>query len=81
MSVAEAVATVQAFQLLFTVADETADTVSRLLDLVARYAVRGRVIHDANIVATMLTFGVRRLLTANPSDFRRFADLIDIEPL
>ena len=34
--------------------------------------------HDANIVATMLAHGERRLLTFNEADFRRFNPLIDI---
>jgi predicted nucleic acid-binding protein len=41
----------------------------------------GRQVHDANVVATMLEHGVRRLLTFNAADFRRFARIIDIEPL
>lgn len=38
-------------------------------------------IHDANIVATMLAFGVRRLLTQNVADFRRYEPQIEILPL
>ena len=32
--------------------------------------------HDANIVATMLAHGERRLLTFNGTDFHRFGDRI-----
>jgi hypothetical protein len=32
-------------------------------------------------VATMLVYGVRRLLTNNPDDFVRFAAFIDVIPL
>ena len=35
--------------------------------------VRGKQVHDCNIVATMLTNGVRRLATRNATDFRRYA--------
>ncbi len=38
----------------------------------------GRQIHDANIVATMLAHGERRLLTFNTSDFRRYGDRIEL---
>ena len=38
----------------------------------------GRQIHDANIVATMLAHGERRLLTLNVSDFRRYGDRIEL---
>ena len=38
----------------------------------------GRQIHDANIVATMLARGERRLLTFNTADFRRYGDRIEL---
>ncbi len=47
-----------------------------LVNLFRDAAVGGRQIHDANIVATMLAHGERRLLTFNTSDFRRFQDRI-----
>ncbi len=50
----------------------------RLLALVARYACRGKQIHDANLVATALAHGVRRLVTANPGDFVRFGGEIEV---
>ena len=40
--------------------------------------VGGRQIHDANIVATMLAHGERRLLTFNAADFRRYGDRIEL---
>jgi len=81
MSVPEAAATVSTFSELFRVLPSGPTSFERLLDLAVRYDVKGRLIHDANIVATMLEAGVSRILTANPADFRRFADLISIEPL
>ena len=54
---------------------------TRLLELLLEVPTRGRRIHDANIVATMLVDGVRRLLTNNPDDFVRFAAFIDVIPL
>ena len=38
----------------------------------------GGQVHDANIVATMLTHGERRLLTFNDADFRRYSDRIEM---
>ena len=38
----------------------------------------GRQIHDANIVATMLARGERRLLTFNTADFQRYGDRIEL---
>ena len=38
----------------------------------------GKQVHDANIVATMLAYGERRLLTFNVRDVRRFAARIEV---
>ena len=44
----------------------------RLVSLCREVPVGGRQIHDANIVATMLAYGERRLLTFNMADFYRY---------
>ena len=40
--------------------------------------VAGKQVHDANIVATMLAHGERRLLTFNARDFRRYGKRIKL---
>ena len=40
--------------------------------------VAGKQIHDANIAATMLAHGERRLLTMNIKDFRRYGERIEL---
>jgi len=64
----------------FALLAETEETVHYLRNLIQRYQVRGKTIHDANIAATMLVHGVTRLMTYNPGDFRRFQE-ITIEPI
>ena len=49
-----------------------------LMALCREVEVGGRQIHDANIVATMLAHGERRLLTFNTSDFRRYGERIEL---
>ena len=49
-----------------------------LVSLCRVVPVGGRQIHDANIVATMLAHGERRLLTFNAADFRRYRDRIEL---
>ena len=49
-----------------------------LVRLCREVPVGGRQIHDANIVATMLVHGERRLLTFNASDFRRYGERIEL---
>jgi len=75
------VAQVRQFQRRFHVANEGPEVTTRLLALLLEVPTRGRRIHDANIVATMLVYGVRRLLTNNTDDFVRFAAFIDVLPL
>ena len=49
-----------------------------LMTLCSEVEVGGKQIHDANIVATMLARGERRLLTFNTSDFRRYGNRIEL---
>ena len=49
-----------------------------LITLLREVSVGGRQIHDANIIATMLAHGERKLLTFNTSDFRRYGDRIEL---
>lgn len=72
---------VQFLERRFRVADEGPEVTSRLLRLMQSVAVGGKQVHEANIVATMQVYGVRRLLTANVADFTRFSELIDVIPL
>jgi hypothetical protein len=41
--------------------------------------VKGKQVHDANIVAVMLAHGVHRLATRNAGDFERYSGLIEVE--
>lgn len=67
---------------LFRVADETEQTTSQLLQLLQDYPTVGKQIHDANIVATMLVYGIDTLLTINLDNLKRFASKITlISPL
>ena len=50
----------------------------QLIMLSRRYSFAGRQVHDANIVATMLAHGERRILTFNGADFWCFARLIEV---
>ena len=65
----------------FNIAEDGPRVTESLLAVLARHPAAGRQVHDANIVATMLTHGLRRLLTFNTSDFRRFAPVIDLVKL
>lgn len=76
-----ALADVRDFQQRFQVANEGPEVTERLLALLTAVPTHGRRIHDVNIVATMLVYGIRRLLTHNTDDFVRFAACIEVIPL
>ena len=62
----------------FEVLEDSSAVTETLFALLREIPVGGRQIHDANIVATMLAHGERRLLTFNTADFRRFGDYIEL---
>jgi predicted nucleic acid-binding protein len=80
LPMASAIADVRRFQQVFYVAEDRQVVLDRLLALLGAYFSAGRQVHDTNIVATMLEHGIRRLLTFNAADFRRFARIIELEP-
>ena len=73
-----ALADVARFEDAFEVLEDGPAVTDRLLALCRQVPVGGRQIHDANIVATMLAHGERRLLTFNTADFRRYGDRIEL---
>ena len=66
------------FAARFTVLEDGPAVWDQLIELCRRYSFGGRQVHDANVVATMLAYGERRLLTFNEMDFRRFSQLIEV---
>ncbi|MEK7700107.1 MAG: type II toxin-antitoxin system VapC family toxin [Planctomycetota bacterium] len=69
------------FQQAFKVLPEDSATVQKLGELVQKYHVSGKQVHDTNIVATMLVHGIQSILTHNVDDFKRYKGLIKIVPL
>lgn len=69
------------FEQKFSIADETAQVTFHLLQLIESLDIKGKQVHDTNIVATMLANRVRYLLTHNVADFKRFSHLIEVIPL
>ncbi|MCP4487957.1 MAG: PIN domain-containing protein [Gammaproteobacteria bacterium] len=63
----------------FQVADDTAAVSEQLIKLMGDFKIGGKQVHDANIVASMLAYDIRCLLTHNVKDFQRFEEVIRIE--
>lgn len=70
---------VRSFELRYQVAEEGPLVTTQLLTFLEQGVIRQ--VHDTNIVATMLTYGIQRIVTNNPDDFAPFAALITIVPL
>ena len=63
---------------VFEVLEDGPRVTEALVTLCRDFEVGGRQVHDANIVATMLAHGERRLLTFNGADFRRYEQRIEL---
>ena len=65
----------------FTVLEDGPNVMAMLIALCREIPVAGKQIHDANIAATMLAHGEKRLLTLNAKDFRRYGQRIELVKL
>ena len=70
-----------AFLSRYRIAEDGPAVTAQFLMLLGSVPVGGKQVHDANIVATMLAHGLKRILTHNVADFRRFSPWIDVIPL
>lgn len=68
----EALAALAEWQNACNLLDEGTATLAECLALIDRHQVKGKQVHDCNIVAVMNVHGVLRLATRNPDDFRRY---------
>ncbi len=78
LPMAEAVLDVERFHESLEILDEGPQVTAWLLTLCREVPVSGKQVHDANIVATMLAHGERRLLTFNATDFRRYGPRVEL---
>lgn len=78
LSIQNVLAQLNNIRKIFQIADETEYTTNKLADLLLEYPTKGKLIHDANLIATMLVNGIDTLATFNVSDFKRFSDKIKI---
>lgn len=78
MARADAVANVRALRGRLRLMAEHEKVADRLIELLEAVDCTGRQVHDANVVATMLTHGVGTVVTGNAGDFARFGDRIEV---
>ena len=81
LSMAEALSDVGRYTAAFEILEDGQAVMDMLASLCREVPVGGKQVHDANIVATMLAHGERRLLTLNVKDFRRFGQRVELVAL
>jgi predicted nucleic acid-binding protein len=72
LSLTDALGNVRAIRARTTLLAEDSKVADRLLGLLADVECRGKQVHDANLIATMLVHGIGTVVTMNLEDFARF---------
>jgi predicted nucleic acid-binding protein len=78
---ADALVNVRALSIRLRFLEENRRVAERLLALLDAAPCSGKQVHDANVVATMLTHGIGTLVTVNASDFARFSAHVTVATL
>lgn len=63
---------------VFRIATETEAVIEQFVSLLQTHPTGGKQVHDANLVATMLVYGIDTLITLNIDDLKRFSDRISL---
>ena len=79
-SAVKAGAAIHSLRQRFLVLAEPEDVLDKWLNMVVRYQLKGKRIHDAHLLATLQAHGVGLLLTANPTDFPSVPDIAIVTP-
>ncbi len=80
MEPAKVASEVDRIERMFQLLDDRASVYRQWRSLVDAYAVRGRQVHDARLVAVMLEHGIGQILTFNVDDFTRYSEIATINP-
>ena len=78
LSLPGALGNVRAIRGRTTLLAEDSKVADRLLGLLADVECRGKQVHDANLVATMLVHGIGAVVTINLEDFARFEQHVSL---
>ena len=75
LNAAHATSNADAFLCFLQMQEESETATRKLIELCRNHDLRGKRIHDANIVATMLAHGIGFLVTLNSRDFAPFEEI------
>lgn len=80
LSIAHTEVEVSRLKNLFALVPDTPDVFSEWERIVRQYQVSGKQVHDARLVAAMKVHSLQNLLTFNDGDFKRFSEIVVVNP-
>ncbi|MBF2014499.1 MAG: PIN domain-containing protein [Rivularia sp. T60_A2020_040] len=80
LSVADALQELEQMKTFFVLLPDTALIFSAWETLISKYKIIDKPSHDARLVAAMTVHNMTHLLTFNINDFKRFSEIIAIDP-
>ena len=81
LAMSDALANVRALRSQLRLLGEEIKVAERLMGILDTVRCRGKQVHDANVVATMLVHGIDTVVTSNVDDFTRFDQYVRVSPL
>jgi len=80
MTVGESDEELRRLESIFLVLPDTPEVYEQWRRLVVTYQVMGVNVHDARLVAVMLVYKVKNILTFNIRDFNRYSEIVAVHP-
>ena len=65
---------------IFILELDTPEIFTEWESMVIKYQVMGKQVHDARLAAAMVAHNITHLLTFNVEDFKRFSDIVVVDP-
>lgn len=75
LSTSDLLVSISKWKKVLWICDENKGVHNCLMKLINDYGINGKRIHDANIVATMVNYGIKNLFTYNIDDFKNFKEV------
>lgn len=79
-SVEQALQELTLLKQLFVLKSDTPEILLEWEKLVIKYQVLGKQVHDTRLVSAMIVHQISHLLTFNLDDFKRFSEIVAIDP-
>lgn len=80
LSTAQAVHETNKLKKIFILYLDTPAIFGEWESVIVKYQVMGKQVHDARLVAAMITHQITHILTFNINDFKRFSEIVVVDP-